>query len=109
MKNLCEERRNMSREIYVPNLNSNLLKFAIQNNNNVLLSFCKSRLPKYGEITSYGIMWETFEEFQRDAEETCHYFYQLYVFTYDNTVYAPSHSYEIYVQKVNPYTLQPLN
>ncbi len=94
----------MVREIYVPNLNPNLLKFAIQNNDDILLSFCRNKQPKRGFVTQYGMLWSSFEDFENDAENVCHYFYQLYVFTYHDSIFAPSHADEIYNQKINPYT-----
>ena len=97
------------REIIVPGLKESELKLAINNNDSVLLSHCSKRSPKYGIIMSYGIMWSSFEDFENDAENVCHYFYQLYVFTYRGSVYAPSHADEIYVKKVNPYTLESLS
>jgi hypothetical protein len=97
------------RQIIVPGLKESELKLAVNNNDSVLLSHCSKRQPKYGTIMSYGIMWSSFEDFQKDAEESCHYFYQLYVFTYRESVYAPSHADEIYNMRINPYTLQPLS
>jgi len=101
------------REIKIPEeivkLTKPELEVSVSNNDDVLLSFCSKRPPKHGVVTNYGIVWKSYPEFQKDAEETCHYFYQLYVFTYRESVYAPSHADEIYNQKINPYTLQPLS
>ena len=103
----------MIREIQIPQdiakLSKAQLEIAVNNNDDILLSHCKSKKPKYGVVTFYGLLWNNYQEFQKDAEETCHYFYQLLVIYQQNKVIAPSHADEIYNQKINPYTSQPLS
>ena len=101
------------REIKVPEdvvrLSKSQLEIAISNNDDILLSFCKNKPPKFGVITLYGLQWNSYQEFQKDAEETCHEYYQLLVAFPKGKVIAPAHADEIFNQKVNPYTLEKLS
>ena len=103
----------MARKIQIPEdifkLNETRLKFMIENNDDVLLSFCKSKPPKYGVVTLYGLQWNNYQEFQKDADNICHGFWQLYIIGGKEFVIAPAHADEIYNQKINPYTSQPLS
>jgi len=110
---MCLVKRNMSRVIQVPEgiirLSELQLQFMVQNNDDVLLSFCKQKRPKLGFVTNFGIVWSDFESFKKDAEEICHGFWQLLVVYLDNRVIAPCHSDEIYNQRINPYTGEKLS
>jgi hypothetical protein len=103
----------MIREIQIPEeiikVRPSQLEISVSNNDDVLLSFCAKKMPRYGVITNYGIQWNSYEDFQKDAEEICHEFYQFLVFYQDGKVIAPAHADEIYNQKINPYTFEPLN
>ena len=102
------------REIQIPNnnirLSENQLKIMIQNNDDILLSFCKNKRPKLGLITSYGIEWRSYEEFREDADSVCHEFYQLLViFPFPKgMVIAPCHAREVYDMKLDPWTNEKL-
>jgi len=99
------------RTIQIPQIkiNESALQFIVQNNDDVLLSFCKQKRPKFGTVTNYGIRWDSYEDLKRDAEQTCHGFWQLLIFMdKNNLIIAPSHSDEIYNLHINPYTLEKL-
>jgi len=101
------------REIQIPEekikIGKAQLEIAISNNDDVLLSHCKNKRPKYGAVTSYGIEWRTFNDLQKDAEEVCHYFYQLVVFMSKDLIVAPSHADEVYNMYINPWTGEKLS
>ena len=99
----------MIREIKVPGLEQVNFKLMIQNNDDVLLSHCRNKRPKYGFVTNFGIVWQSYDDFKKDAEEVCHGFWQLLVIYPDQRVIAPAHADEIYNLRINPYTSQPLS
>lgn len=98
----------MPREIVLPPhlgyLEETVKKIMIDVNDEVLISHCYNKKPYHGVVTSYGIVWNSFSEFSKDAE-VCHYFFQLYV-TYPEKrrVVALGHADEIYNLHINPLT-----
>jgi len=99
----------MSRQIQIPNSNQKEVQFAVQNNDDVLLSHCRNKRPKRGVVTFYGLEWENFEDLKKDAETVCHYFYQLLIINVNGKIVAPSHADEIYNARINPYTGEKLS
>jgi len=103
----------MVREIQIPEdiakLSKAQLEIAVSNNDDVLLSHCKSKRPRFGGITNYGIAWRTFEDLQKDAEETCHEYYQLIVFYGKDFIIAPAHADEVFNLHKNPLTGEKLS
>ncbi|CAG38863.1 hypothetical protein [Sulfolobus islandicus rudivirus 1 variant XX] len=99
------------RKIMIPgiNVNKESLEILVTYNDEILVSHCYNKLPKYGLITAYGIVWNSLQELYRDAEEVCHYFYQLYII-YDNNanILALSHADEVFNQKLNPFINKPI-
>lgn len=98
----------MIREIQIPNIGKKIgktgLEMAVNNNDDVLLSFCFNKKPKYGKITMTGIEWNSFDDIFKDADEVCHEIHQMLVINLGNKILAPCHAYEIYKLHVNPYT-----
>jgi len=101
------------REIKIPDdiirLSENQLKIMIQNNDDILLSFCKNKRPKFGAITNYGLLWRNYDEFRKDADSVCHEFYQLLVVFPKGMVIAPCHSDEVYNMRIDPWTNEKLS
>ena len=81
----------------------------VHNNDDILLSFCWNKKPNRGVITSYGILWENYDEFRKDADNICHEFYQLLVIYPNNRVIAPCHADEVYNSHINPITGEKLS
>jgi len=98
------------RPIHIPNikLSPDRLSIMVSNNDDILLSFCWKKKPKHGVITSYGLLWENYDEFRKDADNTCHEFYQLLVIYPNNRVIAPCHADEVYNLHINPITGEKL-
>ena len=99
----------MIREIKVPGLEQVNLELTVQNNDDVLLSHCRNKLPRHGVITNYGLQWNSYTDLQADAETVCHYFYQLLIINVNGKIIAPSHADEIYNARINPYTGEKLS
>jgi hypothetical protein len=99
-----------TRPINIPNIKlpQDTLLMMVSNNDDILLSFCWKKKPKYGVITSYGLLWENYDEFRKDADSTCHEFYQLLVIYPNNRVIAPCHADEVYNSRINPITGEKL-
>jgi len=98
------------RPIDIPNIKlpQDTLLMMVSNNDDILLSFCWKKKPKYGVITSYGLLWGNYDEFRKDADNTCHEFYQLLVIQLNNRVIAPCHADEVYNSRINPITGEKL-
>jgi hypothetical protein len=98
------------RPIDIPNIKlpPDTLLMMVDNNDDILLSFCWNKKPKHGVITNYGIRWENYDEFRKDADNTCHEFYQLLVIYPNNMVIAPCHADEVYNLHISPWTGEKL-
>jgi hypothetical protein len=98
------------RPIDIPNIElpPDTLLIMVYNNDDILLSFCWKKKPKHGVITNYGIVWENYDEFRKDADNTCHEFYQLSVIYPNNRVVALCHADEVYNLRINPWTGEKL-
>jgi len=101
------------REIQIPNdiirLSENQLKIMVQNNDDILLSFCKQKRLKYGAVTNFGLLWRDYNEFKKDADSVCHEYYQLLVVFPKGMVIAPCHADEVFNLGVDPWTNEKLN
>lgn len=83
-------------------------EFWVLYNDDILLSQCRNKPPRYGAITTFGIEWNSFEDLKKDHEETCHEFFHLVVFNANGKIIAPSHADEIYNMRIHPYINQKL-
>jgi len=95
------------RPIILPGLN-HYSSIAVSNNDDILLSFCWNKKPKHGVITNYGIAWENYDKFRKDADNVCHEFYHLLAVYLNNMVIVPCHADEVYNLRINPITGEKL-
>jgi len=105
----CKSEREMVRKIKYNKILENQLEIIVQNNDDILLSFCKDKMPKYGAVTGFGIRWLNYEDYRKDIEKICVKFSQLMIINDNGRIIALSHAHEIYELQINPYTGFPLS